>query len=157
MLPKGAVRSHCTWWISHKRRALQRLLDRYGMYIAHLTSLASDSSVKPIIRAKLKGYLGKWKQPKVLIGTHCLLSAKASVRLTLQCDNIDIVFSIQSILKAIQTLKSLSEKDPKDWPSLQLVQNKIDNHNEYQGVSVTPNFETVLSKCTTAILADLLN
>ena len=72
MLPKGGnrpVRSQGTRWISHKRRALQHLLDRYGMYIAHLTSLASDSSVKPIDRAKLKGYLGKWKQPKVLIGT----------------------------------------------------------------------------------------
>ena len=49
----------------------------------------------------------------------------------------------------------MSEKDPKDWPSLQLVQNRIDIHNEYQGVPVTPNFETVLSKCTTAALADL--
>ena len=83
MLPKGGnrpVRSQGTRWISHKRRALQRLLDCYGMYIAHLTSLASDSSVKPIDRANLKGYLGKWKQPKVLLAQHCLLSDKASVR-----------------------------------------------------------------------------
>ena len=127
MLPKGGnrpVRSQGTRWISHKLRALQRFLDRYGMYIAHLTSLASDNSVKPIDRAKLKGYLGKWKQPKELIGTALfieVLKPASILRLTLQCDNIDIVFSIQSILKAIKTLKSLSEKDPKDWPSLQLV------------------------------------
>ena len=96
VLPKGGnrpVRSQGTRWISHKRRALQHLLDCYGMYIAHLTSLASDSSVKPIDRAKLKGYLGKWKQPKVLIGTALfieVLKPASVLSLTLQCDNIDV-------------------------------------------------------------------
>lgn len=35
-LPKGGhlpVRSHGTRWITHKRKALQRVLDRYGMYV----------------------------------------------------------------------------------------------------------------------------
>ncbi len=66
-LPKGGnhpVRSQGTRWISHKRKALQRLLDRHGIYIAHLTSLSSDNTVTPDDQAKLKGYLRKWKEPR---------------------------------------------------------------------------------------------
>ena len=62
------IRSHGSRWISHKRQALQRIIDRYGAYIAHLTTLAADSSVKSANRAKLKGYLSKWEHGKVLIG-----------------------------------------------------------------------------------------
>ncbi len=128
------------------------------IYIAHLTSLASDSTVKPDDQAKLKGYLRKWKEPKVLISTALfieVLKPASILSLTLQYDSIDIVYSIQSILKTIKSLKYMSDKDPKEWPSLQLVQTRIDDHNEYQGVPVTPNFETVLSGCKADALADL--
>ncbi len=119
-LPKGGnrpVRSQGTRWISHKRKALQRLLDRYGAYIAHLTSLSSDNTVKPDDQAKLKGYLRKWKQPKVLISTALfieVLKPASILSLTLQYDSIDIVYSIQSILKTIKSLKYMSDKYPKE-------------------------------------------
>ena len=48
-LAKGGnrpIRSCGTRWISHKRKALQRVLDRYSAYIAHLSTLAEDQSVK---------------------------------------------------------------------------------------------------------------
>ena len=48
-LPKGGnipVRSQGSRWINHKRRALQRVVNRYGAYISHLTALAEDSSIK---------------------------------------------------------------------------------------------------------------
>ncbi len=35
------------------------------------------------------------------------------------------------------------------------MQTRIDDHNEYQGVPVTPNFKTVLSGCKADALADL--
>ena len=54
------VRSQGSRWINHKRKALQRVVDRYGAYISHLTALAEDGSVKPDDRARLKGYLKKW-------------------------------------------------------------------------------------------------
>ena len=62
-LPIGGalpVRCHGTRWISHKRKALQRVIDRFGAYIAHLSSLCQDSSVKPADKSRLKGYLKKW-------------------------------------------------------------------------------------------------
>ena len=79
--------------------------------------------------------------------------AEASVcfSLTFQCDNTAIVYSIQSILTAIKTLKSLPEKESKEWPSLQLVQNRTDD----QGVPVAPSFDTVLSECKIDALTDL--
>ena len=57
-LPKGGdapIRSQGSRWISHKRQALQRLIDRYGAYISHLTSLLVDSSINSTDKAKLKG------------------------------------------------------------------------------------------------------
>ncbi len=51
------ISSQGSRWISHKRQALQRIIDRYGAYIAHLTTLAEDSSISSTDRAKLKGYL----------------------------------------------------------------------------------------------------
>ena len=160
-LPKGGnlpVRSQGTRWISHKRNALQRVLDRYGTYISHLTTLVSDSSVRTSDRDRLKGYLKKWKQPKVLIGTALyieVLKPASILSLTLQSDDVDIVFSIKSILKTIKALQALSEKEPKEWPTLKLVQNRLDENSEYQGISLTPDFDTVLEGCKADSLADL--
>lgn len=51
------IRSEGSRWINHKRRALQRVVDRYGAYISHLNTLAEDSTVQGEDRARLKGYL----------------------------------------------------------------------------------------------------
>ena len=70
-LPKGRdlpVRCHGTRWINHKRRALQQIVDRFGAYLAHLTTLAQDPSVKSDDRCKLTGYIRKWSQAKMLLG-----------------------------------------------------------------------------------------
>ena len=39
------IRLQGSHWISHKRQALQPIIDRYGTYISHLTTLTSVSSV----------------------------------------------------------------------------------------------------------------
>ena len=54
------VRSQGSRWIAHKRKALHRLVDRYGAYINHLTTLVADSLVSSTDRARLSGYLHKW-------------------------------------------------------------------------------------------------
>ena len=58
--PKGGnlpVRSQGSRWINHKRRALQRFVDRYGayMYISHLLTLVEDKTIKSADQAKLEG------------------------------------------------------------------------------------------------------
>ena len=54
---KQPVKCHGTRWINYKRRALQHVVDRYGVYIAHLSALANDLSVKALDRAQLEGFL----------------------------------------------------------------------------------------------------
>ncbi|XP_065918189.1 uncharacterized protein [Dysidea avara] len=49
------VRSQGSRWITHKRRALQKVVDQYGAYIAHLTTLCEDKTLKSDDRACLKG------------------------------------------------------------------------------------------------------
>ena len=60
---------HCqgTRWVSYKGKAIQRVVDRYGAYIAHLIALTEDRSIKAVDRELSKGYLRKWKRPKILI------------------------------------------------------------------------------------------
>ena len=70
-LPKSGnapVWSQGSRWINHKRKSLQRAVDRYGAYISHLTTLTKDSSLKAEDRASLKGYLRKWMQYRIILG-----------------------------------------------------------------------------------------
>ena len=62
------IRSQGSRWINHKRRALQRMTDRYGAYISHLIAPSEDTSLKSEDRARLKGYLEKWTHAKSLVG-----------------------------------------------------------------------------------------
>ena len=103
--PKGGhlpIWSHGTRCVTHKRKALQRVLDRYGayMYIHHLSTLTEDSSLKSDDRQHLKGYLLKWRQPKMLIGCAMYVEALkpfSLCSLTLQKEGADIVTSIENI------------------------------------------------------------
>lgn len=62
------VRLQGSCWIGHKCKALQRLVDRYGAYLNHVTTLTEDRMLKSTDRARLKGYLTKWKRLKTIIG-----------------------------------------------------------------------------------------
>ena len=78
--------------VTHKRKALQRVIDRYGAYMCHLATLSEDSSLKSEDRAHISGYLRKWSDTKM-----------------------------KQILKTSDTLKSLMQLDPLQWPTVKLV------------------------------------
>ena len=63
------LRACGTRFIAHKVAALGRLVDRLGAYLAHLTTMSEDSSVKAVDRQKLKGYVKKWRNSKYLLGS----------------------------------------------------------------------------------------
>ena len=68
--PRGGnlpVRASGSRWIVHKRRALHRVLDRYGAYMNHLASLCEDASLRSPDRQRLKGYLTKWTHAKIIL------------------------------------------------------------------------------------------
>ncbi len=69
--PRGGdvpVRSQGSRWINHKRKALQRNVDRYGAYLSHLVTFVDDDpKMKSTDRCHIRGYINKWKQAKMLI------------------------------------------------------------------------------------------
>ena len=55
--------------VSHKVAALDRLLYCFGAYLSHLTMLIDDPKTKPVDQQKLKGYLLKWCDAKMILGS----------------------------------------------------------------------------------------
>ena len=54
-LPKGGdlpVQCQGTRWINYKRKALLRLVDRYGSYLIHVSTIVEDGSIPAIDRAR---------------------------------------------------------------------------------------------------------
>ena len=162
-LSKGGnrpIRSCGTRWVTHKRKALQRLVDRYGVYIAHLSTLVEDTSLKASDRARLMGYLRKWKKPEVLVSCTLYIEVMKPISLlslTLQGEKADIVSSIENTLKSVKCLQSLIQKDPKEWTQIQLLKKKtkeVEGKQEYQGVPIA-NVDTTVDQCKGHVLADL--
>ena len=163
--PKGGdlpVRSQGSRWINHKRKALQRVVDRYGAYLNHLLTLIEDPSVKSDDRARLKGYVQKWKQPRMLIGAALyvdVLKCPSILSLTLQEDYLDIVGGIKYILKSTKSLQSmLSDDDPLHWPTIKLVTSRIkedDDQHVYQGTILQGYSSAILQQCGKHATADL--
>ncbi len=155
------IRSEGSRWITHKRRALQRVLDRYGAYLSHLNVLAEDNSIQAEDRARIKGYCRKWSEYNILVG--CALYAEvlkppSILSLALQI-SADIVYSIKQNLKATSAMKSLREKDPLQWPAVQKVMTNIhsDANGEkiYEGVFLNGFSDTIVEQCKKDALSDL--
>ena len=155
------IRSQGSRWINHKRRALQRVTDRYGAYLSHLIALSEDTSLKSEDRARLKGYVQKWTHAKFLIGCAMyteVLKPPSTLSLSLQGSDVDIVFGIKQLLKASTTLISMVKQDPLQWPAVKIVLDRVKNdggENVYQGVSLKRYDAATLSYCSSAALGDL--
>ena len=55
------LRACVTRFVSHKVAALNHFIDKYGAYVSHLIALTEDSSVKPAVKQKIKGYIKRWQ------------------------------------------------------------------------------------------------
>ena len=156
------IRSEGSRWINHKRRALQRVVDRYGAYTSHLNALAEDNSIKSEDRARIKGYSKKWFECKILVGCALyseVLKPPSIISLSLQGSNIDIVFAIKQILKATSALKSLESQDPLQWPMVKQVVDQIKSEANgekiYQGTVLMGYSDAVIDCCKQEALSDL--
>ena len=118
---------------------MQRFVDRYGVYLKHLGKLVEDKSIKSVDRQRLKGYLLKWREAKMLFCSALYTDAlkPASVlSLSLQEGHIDVIQGIKHILKSHSSLKKLSSQNPEEWPVTKVVLSKMkDEHGgkKYQG------------------------
>ena len=163
-LPNGGslpIRCQGTRWITHKRKALQRVIDRYGAYIAHLTTLSQDTSIKSVDRARLQGYLKDWSKAKMLVGCAMyveILKIPSILSLTLQYESLDIVGGINSLVKSINTLLSLTKQNPLQWPQVKLLVTKVTDDGDsqvYQGCALTEYSDNVLQQCSAHAKSDL--
>ena len=136
------VRSQGSRWISHKRKALQCVVDRYGAYITHLTALTKDASLRSEDRERFKGYLRKWMQYRTIFGCALyvdILKPASILSLSLQGSGLDIVLGIKNILKSVTALKNLAKQDPLEWPTVKLLLGRIkeaDGETSYQGATL---------------------
>ena len=156
-LPDGGdrpVRATGSRWISHKRKALQRFMDRYGPYIAHLITLVEDKTLKSSDRQRLKGYLLKWTNGRILMGCALYTGILRPVSLlsqTLQEDHVDVAKAVRVVLKAHSSLQRLSTTDPLEWPTTKAIGQKIQITEEglktYQGMELKNFSDTIAQSC----------
>ena len=100
------VKATGTCWIDHRMQAMQRLIDKYGLYCQHLQhAIPERKSAKD--RAMLKGKFQKLIDAKVLLQS-CLfvdvLSAAKQFILVTPKSDIDII-SIVAIVDSIESTK----------------------------------------------------
>ena len=148
-------------WISHKCKVLQRAVNRFAAYAAHLFALVGDSLITSTDRAWLQGYLQKWTQGMMLVGCVMyidVLQVPLVLSQSLQEDGTDIVQDIKQVLMAASTLQSLAKKDPQLWPTTKLVLGRMSEEGDqkvYQGSTITHFSDSMLSQCSKQALADL--
>ena len=63
-----------TRFITHKVGALSCIIDRFGAYLSHLQTLITDSATKCADKAKLTGYIRKWREGKMIVACALALS-----------------------------------------------------------------------------------
>ena len=100
----------------------------------------------------------KWQHAKIVIGCALYVDAlkvPSILSKSLQQAKLDIVLGLRSILQAKKSLKSLTDLDPLEWPTLKLVRNRLKNEDKYQGAPLKYLNEALLESCKDQALADL--
>ena len=118
------LRACGTRFIAHKVAALERLINRFGVYLNHLISLTEDPSVKAADQQKIKGYVTKWKDSKILLGSalfHDILRPAAVLCKALQSDELSVVNCIEAILRTSANIEKLKSVEVEEFPSVKKV------------------------------------
>ena len=103
-----AIRACGTPFITHNVAAMNRIIDRFGAYLSHITALTEDSSTTPDDKQKLTGYVTKWRESKMLIGCavfHDILKATSLLCMHLQSDQLCTITAIEAILKSTEAIE----------------------------------------------------
>ena len=96
-------------------------MDRFSAYISHLIAMTEDSSVKPADKEKMKAYVKKWEDSKVLLGCaffHDLLKSLATPCKVLQEDDLYTVQAIEAVFKTKKALDKVTTVQFEDLPSV---------------------------------------
>jgi len=139
---------HVVHGFCHKVRVLERILDRYGAYLNHLITLSEDPGTKSADKQKLKGYIIKWRNCRILLGCalfHDILKPVAVLCKCLQADELCIVSAIEAILRTTASIKRYKTLELNAFPSVKKVLDRIkpSNTHVYQGVEIVQYDETL--------------
>lgn len=131
-----------TRFVSHKVAALNRFIDQYGAFLGHLISLTEDATVKPVDKLKVKCYILKCRNSKMILGCamfHDLLKPSAIFCKVLQDDEICAVDTIEAVLKTSKAIEKLKTTDFNELPTVKKVLSRIqhaDDGTMYQGAQL---------------------
>ena len=140
------LRACGTRFVSHKVAAIGCVLDRFGAYIGHLTELIEDSSTKAADKQKLRGYVKKWCDSRVILGCalfHDILKPSANLCKVLQEDEICVLSAIEAIIKTCKAIDSTKTKPFEDLPTVKKVLTRVHMTENgatvytYQGATLT--------------------
>ena len=118
------LRACGTRFVAHKVAALDRLLDCFGAYLSHLTMLMDDPRTRSVDRQKLKGYLSKWRDANMLLGSayFCdILKPSSTLCKILQEDDVYVVRAIEAILKTSNSGDKLKATSFEELPTVKKV------------------------------------
>lgn len=147
---KRPLRACGTRFISHKVAALGRIIDKYGVYCAHLKAMSEDTSYKQADRVKLRAYAKQWGDSKVLLGCayfYDILKPCSMLCKALQDDEVCVVRAVEVLLKA---KKELDQKKALNFDELVTVKKVIDrietvdNEKTYQKSEIK-NYDASMS------------
>ena len=137
------LRACGTRFVSHKVAALNRVIERFGAYLNHLCSLLEDPSVKSVDKQKLKGYILRWRNAKVLVGCAFfsdLLKPASILCKVLQKDIICVLSAIEAFLKTKKSIEKIRDTPFDDLPTVKTIRARIKvdtSGTSYQGAEIT--------------------
>ena len=138
-----------TRFVSHKVAALERVIERFGAYLAHLTTITENSRVQSDDRHKMKGYVLKWQNYQVLLGCTpiCdILKTPSTLFNALKEDEICMVRAVECILKTKRSLDKLKTTPFEEPPTVKMVIGRIKHDNDsisYQGVDLKKHNQSI--------------
>ena len=128
-----------TRWIGHLVNALQRAINKFGVYLKDLDNMAEDDTTKKPDSPRLFGYLKQWQDYRYLLGMgfflHLLIPLKM-LSLGWQKDYVCAVEQEQKLekaLKNINLLKGICEKGRcLELPYIKMILDNTNEDGEYQ-------------------------
>ena len=144
-IPKP-YKSYGTRWIAHKIKAMEIVLNNYGVYIQHLESLAQTDS-QALKRAEIQGEVKKWKNAKFPIHLAMYIDVLTPLKvlsLGFQKEKHDPVLAVRRIkefnwtMAKLQLLVDSSLEDGNNDRLIHITKffKEIDIESCYQGVKL---------------------
>ena len=138
-----------TRFITHKVGALSCIIDRFGAYLSHLQTLITDSATKCADKAKLTGYIRKWREGKMIMACalfHDILKLGSTLCKVLQSDEVCIISAFKSVVRTVRAIETLESIPLEELPTVKKVISRITHSghaSSYQAVELV-NYENGL-------------